>query len=65
MSKYTVTWYSAFDKPQIFENVSKAKAEELYKDGRFHQYKVEVRALEDVEIMGAPLENDKQTIRTT
>jgi hypothetical protein len=65
MSKYTVTWYSAFDKPQIFENVSKAKAEELYKDGRYHQYKVEVRALEDVEIMGAPLENDKQTIRTT
>jgi len=65
MSKYTVTWYSAFDKPQIFENVSKAKAEELYKDGRFHQYKVEVRALEDVEIMGAPLENAKQTIRTT
>jgi GMP synthase PP-ATPase subunit len=65
MSKYTVTWYSAFDKPQIFENVSKAKADELYRDGRFHQYKVEVRALEDVEIMGAPLENAKQTIRTT
>jgi len=65
MSKYTVTWYSAFDKPQIFENVSKAKAEELYKDGRFHQYKVEVRALEDVEIMGAPLENDKHIIKTT
>jgi hypothetical protein len=65
MSKYTVTWYSAFEKPQIFENVSKAKAEELYKDGRFHQYKVEVRALEDVEIMGAPLENDKHIIKTT
>jgi len=65
MSKYTVTWYSAFDKPQIFENVSKAKAEELYKDGRYHQYKVEVRVLEDVEIMGAPLENDKHTIKTT
>jgi hypothetical protein len=65
MSKYTVTWYSAFEKAQIFENVSKAKAEELYKDGRFHQYKVEVRELEDVEIMGAPLENPKQTIKTT
>ena len=65
MSKYTVTWYSAFEKPQIFENVSRDKANELYKDGRFHQYKVDVRELEDVEIMGAPLENPKQTIRTT
>jgi hypothetical protein len=65
MSKYTVTWYSNWEKPQIFENVSKAKADELYKDGRFHQYKVEVKALNDVEMMGAPLENAKQTIRTT
>jgi hypothetical protein len=65
MSTYTVTWYSAFEKPQIFENVSKARADELYKDGRFHQYKVEVKALNDVEMMGALLENSKQTIRTT
>jgi hypothetical protein len=64
MSKYTVTWFSAFEKPQIWENVSKSKADELYKDGRFHQYKVEVKALEDIEIMGAPLEAPKQTIET-
>jgi hypothetical protein len=62
MSKYTVTWYSAFEKPQIFENVSKSKADELYKDGRFHQYKVEVKALEDIEILPAPLQTPKQTI---
>jgi GMP synthase PP-ATPase subunit len=65
MSRYTVTWYSNWEKPQIFENVSKAKAEELYKDGRFQQYKVEVRLLEDVEFMGAPFEAPKQTIEAT
>ncbi len=62
MSKYTVTWFSAFEKPQIWENVSKARADELYKDGRFHQYKVEVKALEDLEMLAAPLETPKQTI---
>lgn len=62
MSKYTVTWYSAFEKPQIWENVSKARADELYKDGRFHQYKVEVKELDDQEMLAAPLETPKQSI---
>ena len=62
MSKYTVTWYSAFEKPQIWENVDKSKADELYSTGRFHQYKVEVKALDDLEMLAAPLETPKQTI---
>jgi len=65
MSKYTVTWYSAFEKPQVWENVSKVRADELYKDGRFHQYKVEVQEMEEMEIQPVPVESLEQTIRTT
>ena len=62
MNRYTVTWYSAFEKPLIYENVDKSRADELYREGRFHQYKVEVKALTDVEILAAPLQSPKQTI---
>jgi hypothetical protein len=40
--KFNVTYYSNWDQPQVFRNVTQQKADELYIDGRMMKYRVVV-----------------------
>jgi len=47
--------------PKHYTNVSKEKAEEFYKKGRFYGHKVEIECIKQV-IQPSPLELTRQTI---